>query len=209
MPYQRKWWSGHELYGIRPQEYRYRENIYQEYPYIDLASGSDEEMQFSYWKSLYPERMKRIQEKVEETCETLEYDDSPMYDEYPDKIYLRRLCSEIYEQLADEGLEEAEELPGELFDTSLSGADEEENQEVAFRFRPPNPPGPGPRPPHPPGPGPRPPHPPGPGPRPPRPRPPRPQPPKNSWLRDAIEVLLYQEMHKRRCERGGCRRRFY
>lgn len=59
------------------------------------------------------------------------------------------------------------------------------------------------------GPG-RPPGPPGPPPpgRPPghRRRPPRPQPPHNGGLNTLIEVLLYNEMYKRRCRHNRCRR---
>lgn len=31
-------------------------------------------------------------------------------------------------------------------------------------------------------------------------------PPKKNWLSDFVEVMLYQEMHRRRCRRRGCRR---
>lgn len=30
-----------------------------------------------------------------------------------------------------------------------------------------------------------------------------------NWLRDLIEVMLYQELYKRRCDNRRCRRRFY
>ena len=32
-------------------------------------------------------------------------------------------------------------------------------------------------------------------------------PPRKNWLGDIIEVLLYQEMYRRRCRRRSCRRR--
>ena len=69
--------------------------------------------------------------------------------------------------------------------------------------RPPQP-GPG-RPPQP-GPG-RPPQP-GPG-RPPQPGPGRPPQGNQNWLRDLIQVLLYQELLRRRCDNRRCDRRFY
>lgn len=34
----------------------------------------------------------------------------------------------------------------------------------------------------------------------------RPVPPKNRWLGDLVEVLLFQEMHRRRCRHRNCRR---
>ena len=33
-------------------------------------------------------------------------------------------------------------------------------------------------------------------------------PPRKNWLGDIIEVLLYQEMYRRRCRRRSCRRRY-
>ena len=33
-------------------------------------------------------------------------------------------------------------------------------------------------------------------------------PPRKNWLGDMIEVLLYQEMYRRRCRRRSCRRRY-
>ena len=33
-------------------------------------------------------------------------------------------------------------------------------------------------------------------------------PPHKNWLGDMIEVLLYQEMYRRRCRRRSCRRRY-
>ena len=230
MPVQRKWWSGHELYGFGPQRSSLHDSFLPGIPYLDLAASADPENgQLSYWRSMYPKRMKRIQEKIEETCDMLDYENSPMYDEYPDKIYLRHVCREIYDQLAEEGMEETAEIPAELYDTSLRAASGPSGPGFKPDPRPPIPPGSGfgPRPPMPPGPGPgpRPPMPPGPGPGPrppipsgpgdpgfgpypPPPRPPMPPPPRNSWLRDAIDVMTYQEMHRRRCRRRNCRNRF-
>lgn len=123
---QRRWWSGHELYGNRPEKYRFRENVYQDYSYIDLSPQNKEEMELDYWKSIYPEKVKKIQNRIEERCEEMEYRDSPMYDEYPDRVYLQMLGNRIYNELED----------------------------------------------------------------------------KEKWMRDMVDVLLFQEMHRRRCKRG-------
>jgi len=158
---QRRWWSGHELYGMMPKESRLRESFYQEYPYIDLSPQNEEEMELAYWKSIYPEKVKRIQQKVEEICEEMEYVNSPMYDEYPDRVYLRNLGNRIYESVmeAETDLETEEQRPLRQPDF-ISG-------------------------------------------------PQRHHPPENSWRRNLIDVLLFQEMHRRRCIRGRCGRRWY
>lgn len=147
---ERRWWSGHELYGNRPEKYRFRENVYQEYPYIDLSPRNEDEIELSYWKSIYPEKVKGIQQRVEDICEQMEYINSPMYDEYPDRVYLRMLGNRIYDEMAEE-------------ETEL------ESKEIKVKKRP----------------------------------------ERNPWMRDIIDVLLFQEMHRRRCKRGRCGRRWY
>ena len=154
-----------------------------------------------------------------------------MYDEYPDKLQLRMMCSRIYDNVRKhekmfygEGYEDV--FPEEMMEEELFSEDLMEEQAIHLPGRPPQndrPPRPG-RPPQdnrPPRPG-RPPqdnHPPRPG-RPPqdnrptRPgRPPQNRPPQGpggqNWLRDMVEVMLYQELYKRRCDNRRCRRKFY
>lgn len=45
-----------------------------------------QEQEFALMKSYYPEAAGRIQEKVEEECQLLDYEGSRLYDEYPDKL---------------------------------------------------------------------------------------------------------------------------
>ena len=54
-----------------------------------------QENEFLLMKSYYPEMSRKIQEKVEEECEFLDYDGSRLYDEYPDRLMLRQMCSNI------------------------------------------------------------------------------------------------------------------
>ena len=143
-----------------------------------LEEAADE-IQTQYWKSLYTEKIKKIQQEIEHTCDELDYAGSFIYDEYPDKINLNRTGRQICERLRKN--EEFREIPIEdLFEASGHDA-----------FMPPPPPPFGPPPPpfgSPQGP--------------PPPRPPRQQ----SWLEDIVSVLLYQEIARRRCRR--CRGRY-
>ena len=52
-----------------------------------------ERMDFEYLKSLYPDIPKRLLPYVEEECDRMEYDNSMVYDEYPDKLQLRLMCA--------------------------------------------------------------------------------------------------------------------
>lgn len=44
-------------------------------------------------KELYPAEVRRVQELVDEECDKMEYEGSLMFDEYPDRLMLRRICS--------------------------------------------------------------------------------------------------------------------
>lgn len=61
-----------------------------------------EEWDYEYLKSMYPELARRILPYVEEECERMEYDGSMIYDEYPDKLQLRLMCSRVHKKLANE-----------------------------------------------------------------------------------------------------------
>lgn len=158
------------------------------YPYPDLyMSEMETDRDLEYLQQMYPLDAKRMQKKVEEECDKLEYEGSMMYDEYPDRVSMLLICDRIADAMAkeeaeNEALEEAEK----------ADAPEEMN---AMQVRRPDF-GPGPeRPPFDPDfrPG-RPPH----G--------PKPRPPFDPGRRNLLEVLLYNEMYKRRCKRRRARR---
>lgn len=52
-----------------------------------------------YTKQLYPGVVKRIQTEVEDACDALDYENSMIYDAYPDKEGLRQVTVEIYKNL--------------------------------------------------------------------------------------------------------------
>lgn len=96
-----------------------------------------ERMDFEYLKSMYPDLPKRLLPYVEEECDRMEYENSMIYDQYPDKLQLRLMCRRVYDNVGKHEKELAEET------------------------------------------------------------------------RDLIEVMLYQELYKRRCDKRRSRRRFY
>ena len=44
-----------------------------------------QEKEFALMKSWYPESVRRLQERVEQECQLLDYEGSRIYDEYPDR----------------------------------------------------------------------------------------------------------------------------
>lgn len=55
-----------------------------------------------YLQGIYPEIGKMLLPFVERECDRLEYDGSLIYDEYPDKLLLRLMCSRVYKKAEEE-----------------------------------------------------------------------------------------------------------
>ena len=156
---------------------------YMAFPVNDGWEAEEENQRdYEYIRQLYPEKMQHIMSVIEDECDKLEYEGSMMFDEYPDRLMLSRLCNKIYDRVQGQEVEMEEVYE-------------------AMQRRPPRPgmSGPGMPPPPPPRPGM-----PGPGMPPPPPRPGQ----GNNWLSDAIQALLFDEMYRRRCRyrNGKCRR---
>lgn len=131
---------------------------YMAYP-MPLAYDDEkiERLDFEYMKSLYPATAKKILPYVEEECDRMEYQNSMMYDEYPDRLQLRLMCNRIYDNVQKQ-------------ERIFYGNDYMEIQNRPSHGRPSH---------------------------------------GQDWLRDLIEVMLFQELYKRRCDNRRCRRRFY
>ena len=61
-----------------------------------------QEQEFALMKSYYPETARKIQEKVEEECQLMDYEGSRLYDEHPDKFMMHRLYRQIRSQVDGE-----------------------------------------------------------------------------------------------------------
>ncbi len=137
------------------------------YPYPDLyMSEMETERDLQYLQQMYPADAKRMQKKVEEELDKLEYEGSMMYDEYPDRVSMLLICDRIEKALARE---DAERQAREEADMET---DEDMNAMDMRR----------------------------------RGRGDRDDPRFDRGRRNLLEVLLFNEMHKRRCKRRQCRR---
>lgn len=61
-----------------------------------------------YFQAMYPEKMKRLQMRVNDLCDTVDYEGSILYDEYPDRVGLGKLCDEVCRQEIREDADEKE-----------------------------------------------------------------------------------------------------
>lgn len=141
---------------------------YMAYPMtLDFEEDRAERMDFEYLKSMYPEMPKKILPYVEEECDRMSYENSMIYDQYPDRLQLRLMCSRICDNVRKhEKMLSAESL-SDFFadrerDADRGGRGENKNSGRG-----------------------------------------------DGWLRDLVEVMLYQELFRRRRERRRAGRRFY
>ena len=107
-----------------------------------------ERRDIEYLRSMYPDIPKRLLPYVEEECDRMEYANSMMYDQYPDKLQPKLMCSRIcdnagrHERFCTEGDADGGKMEAQS-------------------------------------------------------------------LRDLVEVILYQELYRRRCDHRRRCRRFY
>ena len=55
---------------------------------------------FEYFRSMYPGRVKELQLIVAGECDKMDYEGSPIYDEYPDRLMMEQMCQKVQEQVA-------------------------------------------------------------------------------------------------------------
>lgn len=149
-----------ENYFRMQQSGGYKIPFYMAYPMQDVyLSEIEYERDRERLKEMYPKEAKRIQRVVEEECDKMEYDGSLMFDEYPDRVMVQKLCDDIYKKVYDNTTAEVE-------------TEQYKDRRPGGGFPPPPPP-----PPH-----------------------------RDRGGRDLIEILLFDEMFRRRCRHNRCRR---
>ena len=149
-----------ENYFRMQQSGGYKIPFYMAYPMQDVyLSEIEYERDRERLKEMYPKEAKRIQRVVEEECDKMEYDGSLMFDEYPDRVMVQKLCDNIYNKVYDNTTAEVE-------------TEQYRDRRPGGGFPPPPPP------------------------------PPR----RDRGGRDLIEILLCDEMFRRRCRHNRCRR---
>ncbi len=149
-----------ENYFRMQQSGGYKIPFYMAYPMQDVyLSEIEYERDRERLKEMYPKEAKRIQRVVEEECDKMEYDGSLMFDEYPDRVMVQKLCDDIYNKVYDNTTAEVE-------------TEQYRDRRPGGGYPPPPPP------------------------------PPR----RDRGGRDLIEILLFDEMFRRRCRHNRCRR---
>lgn len=74
---------------------------YMAYPMpFSYDDNRTERLDAEYLKSLYPDMPRRILPYVEEECDRMEYENSMIYDRYPDKLQIRLMCRRACENAA-------------------------------------------------------------------------------------------------------------
>lgn len=163
--------------------------FYMTYPMQNIfLEEAEYERDMNRLKSMYPQEVRRVQGLVEEECDKMEHEGSMMFDEFPDRLMLRQICEQIYSRMMED--EDVNAMQGMDFEEEqYEPVEAEELRMIDQRRSGGRPPGPGGPPPF------RPPH-----------RPPHNRRDRDQGLENLIEVLLFNEMHSRRCRHRRCRR---
>ena len=125
-----------------------------------------ERRDIEYLRSMYPDIPKRLLPYVEEECDRMEYENTMVYDQYPDKLQLKLMCRRIcdnvgrHERLSFGDIGSGDCACGCSADQNAEGERRQSGNHIEAQS-----------------------------------------------LRDLIEVMLYQEIYRRRCDhRRRCRR---
>ena len=92
----------------------------------DSVWDREEKRDLEYWEQLYPAQTRRLQREVTRQCDQVDYSGSFIYDEYPDRIALARLCEAVYRAYRE--AEEKNQM-GE-YPVGMPQQDEEEAEEA-------------------------------------------------------------------------------
>lgn len=71
---------------------------------LDLFASREEreEKDFDNIKRLYPKKAQGLLDFIEDICDRMEYKGSMMYDEYPDKISIQKICDSYFKEKGKE-----------------------------------------------------------------------------------------------------------
>jgi len=88
-------YKNNELYVTDNNSYRIPMGVPM-MPLYGYDNCDDADKDLDYMKQLYPPIAKKLLADIEDECDKLEYDGSCMFDEYPDRVYLGRIVDRIY-----------------------------------------------------------------------------------------------------------------
>lgn len=86
-----------------------------------LEEQRNEERDLRRLQSMYPETAKLLTPYIEEECDKLEYEGSPMFDEYPDRTTVRRIQERVRDQVRDQFPREETAEPDEMLSMQHQG----------------------------------------------------------------------------------------
>jgi hypothetical protein len=95
---------------------------------MDNSRVDDDEDEYNYFKSMCPEKIRKIMGYVEEKCNELDYDGSMMYDELPDRERVNYVVDEIFDKIKWMDITPDEIILPEMLASQLKADKEAEKQ---------------------------------------------------------------------------------
>lgn len=91
----------------------YRNSVipfYVAYPNYAMYSDEYRRMQdLEYLQAMYPADVKKYQRKINQVLDRIDYEGSMIYDEYPDRISLYKLATDITQSILRDAMQESTE----------------------------------------------------------------------------------------------------
>ncbi len=91
---------------MNDDEYGYstmnKESVLPVFPLLGFDNSEDLEQDMKYLNQFYPKEVWDVQKAIEEECDQLEYDGSPMYHAHPDRVYFDGISNRIYAKLTNQ-----------------------------------------------------------------------------------------------------------
>jgi hypothetical protein len=92
--------SGNKMYMPDREMYNYRVPMgVPMMPLYGYDNCDDSDKDWDYMKQMYPSAARKILKEIEDECDKLEYDGSCMFDEYPDRVYIGRIADRVYDKV--------------------------------------------------------------------------------------------------------------
>lgn len=101
-------WNDHHMPENNNNMYKPNDSMYNSpvgvplMPLYGYDNYEDAEKDWAYFRQLHPSTAKIILREVDNECDKLEYDGSCMFDEYPDQVYLGGIVDRIYNNIKNE-----------------------------------------------------------------------------------------------------------
>ena len=107
--------------------------FYMTYPLPLFYEDEDKVIRdLEYLQQMYPQKAKCYQTQIAQILDTIDYDGSLIYDEFPDRLQLYKLCKDIYERIIKEEALKEETMMDTVFQQHMQELNKDKDEDEKF-----------------------------------------------------------------------------